>query len=329
MATDAPQQSNSSTQAADTAPLDAGDPRPGSLRAWLACIRPKTLGVAAAPVAVGLGVAAAAGHEFHFLVAVTTLALSLLMQIITNMENDAGYTKKKAERSTRKGLPRATANGWLTVAAVERAIKFCILLVVLDTIYLITVGGWVMVAVSLASVVAAYAYMGGPKPIAYTPFGELMVFIFFGLVAVGGTYYLQCGRLDVEALLAGAALGAIASGVLAVNNYRDLDHDREVGRRTLAVVMGTAGMQRVYQWLITAAFVFCAALAFTRLELIFMLAVFVWLPAGLALVRDLRKYSGNDLNGVMFRTVKLELRFALTMTLASIAGAVGYLLQWL
>ena len=96
MATDAPQQSNSSTQAADTAPLAAGDPRPGSLRAWLACIRPKTLGVAAAPVAVGLGVAAAAGHEFHFLVAVTTLALSLLMQIITNMENDAGYTKKKA-----------------------------------------------------------------------------------------------------------------------------------------------------------------------------------------------------------------------------------------
>ena len=317
------------SQSPATEALAGGDPAPGSLRAWLACIRPKTLGVAAAPVAEGLGDAADAGHSFSIPVALATLALSLLMQIITNMENDAGYTKKKAERSTRKGLPRATANGWLTVAAVERAIKFCILLVALDTAYLIAVGGWVMAAISAASVIAAYMYMGGPRPIAYTPFGEFLVFIFFGLVAVGGTYYLQCARLDAEALLAGAALGAIAAGVLAVNNYRDLDHDREVGRRTLAVVTGTYLMQRIYAVMIASAFVFCTILAFMRLELIFMLTVFIWLPSGIVLVQNLRRRKGNELNAVMFGTVRLELRMAFTMTAAGILGAAGYALQWL
>ena len=307
----------------------AKEPSPGSLAAWLACIRPKPLGVAAAPVAVGLGVAAAAGHEFHALTALATLVLSLLMQIITNMENDAGYTKRKAERSTRKGLPRATANGWLTIAAVERAIKFCIVLVVADTLYLISQGGWVMIVISAASVIAAYAYMGGPKPIAYTPWGEFLVFVFFGLVAVGGTYYLQCARLDLAPLLAGAAVGALAAGVLAVNNYRDIEHDREVGRRTLAVVLGANGMRKAYAAMIVSAYVFCAVLAFLQLELIFMLLVFLWAPAGRALVADLPRFRGNDLNGVMFRTVKLELRFAFTMTAASLLGAAGYALGWL
>ncbi len=311
------------------APSQTTDPKPGSLRAWLSCIRPKTLGVAAAPVAVGLGIAAAAGHEFHLLLAIATMALSLLMQIITNMENDAGYTKKKAERTSRKGLPRATANGWLTVNQVEWAIKFCAFLVVLDTIYLIAYGGWIMIVISAASVVAAYMYMGGPKPIAYTPFGEATVFVFFGLVAVGGTYYLQCGRLDMEALLAGAALGFIASGVLAVNNYRDLEHDREVGRKTLAVVLGPKGMRKAYCMMIFAAFVCTGILSFMKPELIFVLLTFACLPSALKLIKALPNLVGLELNDVMFGTVKLELRFALMMTIGSILGVAAHFQGWL
>ena len=307
----------------------SNEPKPGSLRAWLACIRPKTLGVAVAPVAVGLGIAAAARHEFHLLLAAATMALSLLMQIISNMENDAGYTKKKAERTTRKGLPRATANGWLTVSQVEWAIKFCAVLVVLDTIYLIAYGGWIMALISATSVVAAYMYMGGPRPIAYTPFGEATVFIFFGLVAVGGTYYLQCGRLDIEALLAGAALGFIASGVLAVNTYRDLEHDKEVGRNTLAVVLGKKGMGNTYSMMILAAFICAGALAFMKPELIFVLLTFLCLPSAIDLIKKLPRFSGLELNEVMFGTVKLELRFALLMTIGSILGVVAHWQGWL
>ena len=156
--------------------------KPGSFAAWCVSFRPKTLGIAAAPVAVGLAVSAAVTHTFDIVVAIATLALSLLMQAISNMENDAGYTKRRAERKTRKGLPRSTANGWLTVEQVERMIKILIGVVVLDTLFLIYVGGWVMMVISAASVIAAYAYMGGPKPIAYTPWGEFVVFIFFVLL---------------------------------------------------------------------------------------------------------------------------------------------------
>ena len=195
--------------------------KPGSFAAWCVSFRPKTLGIAAAPVAVGLAVSAAVTHTFDIVVAIATLALSLLMQAISNMENDAGYTKRRAERKTRKGLPRSTANGWLTVEQVERMIKILIGVVVLDTLFLIYVGGWVMMVISAASVIAAYAYMGGPKPIAYTPFGELVVLIFFGLTAVCGTYYLQAGALSFNSVLLGVALGSVAAAVLAVNSWRD------------------------------------------------------------------------------------------------------------
>ena len=292
--------------------------RPGSFAAWMACVRPKTLGIAAAPVAVGLSVSAAVSMQFDFLTALATLLLSLLMQAIRNMENDAGYTKKKAERNTRKGLPRATANGWLTVAEVERMIRVLALVVVLDTAYLIWQGGWVMLLISAASVAAAYGYMGGDKPIAYSPFGELVVFIFFGPVAVGGTYWLQTHTLGPEALLTGSALGLIAAAVLAVNNYRDLEHDREVGRKTLAVVLGMHGMERFYAATLTCAYLLTVAAAVANPRLAGALFVAASLPKAFNLACELPKKRGLELNAVLFGTVKLELLFSLLLTVGSL-----------
>lgn len=298
------------------------EPRPGSFAAWMACIRPKTLGIAVAPVAVGLSVSAAVTHTFDVVVAVATLLLSILMQSISNMENDAGYTKKKAERASRKGLPRATANGWLTVAQVERMIKVFAGIVLADTAFLIWQGGWVMLVISLASITAAYAYMGGPRPIAYTPFGELVVFIFFGPVAVCGTYWLQTHDLALEPFLAGSALGVIAAAVLAVNNFRDLHHDQEVGRKTLAVLIGFKAMHHTYCGMLVAGFVLVAAMIAFTPRLFGAGLVLVCIPLTAKLIRELGHKTGNELNAVMFGTIKLELLFALTLTLGCLISLV-------
>lgn len=292
-------------------------PRPGSFAAWMTCVRPKTFGIAAAPVVVGLSVSAAVSMQFDFPTAVATLLLSLLMQAISNMENDAGYTKKKAERSTRKGLPRATANGWLTVSEVERMIRVLAFVVALDTAYLIWQGGWVMLLISATSVAAAYGYMGGNKPIAYSPFGELVVFVFFGPVAVGGTYWLQTHEIGLEALLSGSALGVIAAAVLAVNNYRDLEHDREVGRKTLAVMLGADNMERFYAGMLVCAYLLTIAMSITNLRLAGALLVILSLPRAVKLARELPRKHGLELNAVMFGTVKLELLFSLLLTVGS------------
>lgn len=294
--------------------------KPGSFAAWCASFRPKTLGIAAAPVLVGLAVSAAVTHSFDVVTAFATLLLSLLMQAISNMENDAGYTKRKAERKTRKGLPRATANGWLTVAQVERMIKILIGVVALDTLYLIAVGSWVMLAISVASVAAAYAYMGGPKPIAYTPFGEFVVFVFFGLVAVTGTAYLQTGLWQTEAFLAGAALGLIAAAVLAVNNYRDAAHDAEVGRRTLAVILGKPAMVGVYSALVYLPYLVVGAAVVFNPQTAGLGLCLLALPMSIRLVAALPRREGNDLNEVMFGTVKLELVFSLCLTVGGIVS---------
>lgn len=296
--------------------------KPGSFAAWCASFRPKTLGIAAAPVIVGLSVSAAVTHTFDLIVAFATLALSLLMQAISNMENDAGYTKRRAERKSRKGLPRSTANGWLTVAQVERMIKILIGIVALDTFFLIYVGGWAMLAISVASVVAAYAYMGGPKPIAYTPWGEFVVFIFFGPIAVAGTAYLQTGVWQIEALLAGSALGFIASAVLAVNNYRDTEHDAEVGRRTLAVILGRQAMVGVYCSLLYAPYLMVAVAIVYNPSVFGLSLCLLALPRTLKLVDELPRREGNDLNAVMFGTVKLELLFSLCLTVGGIVSVV-------
>ncbi|MGN1209259.1 MAG: 1,4-dihydroxy-2-naphthoate octaprenyltransferase, partial [Duodenibacillus sp.] len=262
-------------------------------------------------------------------VALATLALSLLMQTISNMENDAGYTKRKAERATRKGLPRATANGWLSVPAVETMIKVLIGLVVLDTAYLIYVGGWVMSAISIASVAAAYSYMGGKKPIAYTPLSELMVYVFFGPVAVGGTYWLQTHTMTLTAFLAGSGLGLIAAAVLAVNNYRDIAHDAEVGRRTLAVLLGARKMERVYAGMLLGGFGCVLFLVAVNPALWGTLMALMAFPLALRLMRMLGRKQGLELNAVMFGTIKLEVIFAFLVTAGALLSLALPFLQGL
>ena len=281
--------------------------------------RPPTWGVAIAPVITGLAIALSDTGLFNPFVALLTALLAVLMQVISNLENDAGYTKRKAERSNRKGLPRATSLGLLTIRQVETAIVFLGVIALAITLYFIFAVSWVFLAITLSSIAAAYLYMGGPKPIAYTPFGEVVVLLFFGLIAIGGTYYLQVQTLSTNIIVVGAALGLIASAVLLVNNYRDRIHDQSINRKTLVVVLGTKKSELVYQFMLFAPYALITALVMMDVSRRPYLFVLASLPSALTLPNQLKTKEGIELNAVLFSTVKLELRFALTLTLGALA----------
>jgi 1,4-dihydroxy-2-naphthoate octaprenyltransferase len=291
--------------------------RHGSLRAWAVALRPGSLPVAISPVLVGGTLGFARTGEIDGLAALLVLGAALLMQLITNLQNDVGYTVRGGDSSgTRTGLPRATSSGWLSVRQVRAGIVVAALVAVMLGVALVAWRGWPVLAIGTASLLAALAYMGGPRPIAYTPFGELTVFVFFGLVAVLGTDWVLTGSTGGLALLAAVALGSLAAAALAVNNHRDIAHDRLVGRRTFAVTFGERGSQRLYTVLLLGPFALLPVMALQAPALLLPLAL---LPAALRLRRDfIHSARGVAFNGLLFRTFRLELWFAALLS----AGAV-------
>ncbi len=197
--------------------------RPGSWRSWAVAIRPGSLPVAISPVLVGGTLGFARTGSIDWVAVLLVLGAALPMQVITNLQNDVGYTVRGGDSSgTRTGLPRATASGWLSVRQVRAGIAVAVLL----GFALVAWRGWPVLAIGAASLLAALAYMGGPRPIAYTPFGELTVFVFSALVAVLGTEWVLTGGTSATTVMAALALGSMAAAALAVNNHRDSAHDR-------------------------------------------------------------------------------------------------------
>lgn len=297
------------------------DDYPGLLRAWLAFVRPKTWGVAVAPVLATLALAYSEHHVFDPVVAFFTLSIAVLMQIVTNMENDLGYTERKAEVGNRKGLPRATTRGWISRSTARRAIAVTGVLALLNTGVLIAFGGWPFALVGATSLIAAYCYMGGPKPIAYTPFGEMTVLLFFGITAVFGTYYLQTHTWSLNMVLLGIALGSIAASVLAVNNYRDHEHDRSIGRKTLAVVLPEEVFVKVFEVLIVAPYLLVALMVVIDMSYWPYFLVMLSFVDCIRLPEKLRTLKHEALNGVMFSCVKLEIKFSVLFMLGALAQA--------
>jgi 1,4-dihydroxy-2-naphthoate octaprenyltransferase len=244
-----------------------------------------------------------------------------MVQAISNLQNDVGYTVRGAEASgTRTGLPRATAQGWLHVRTVRAAIVGVALAATALGLWLVTLRGWPVLAIGASSLVAALAYMGGPKPIAYTPFGELTVFVFFGLVAVMGTDWVLTGGVGEATVVASMAIGSLASAALAVNNQRDIAHDALVGRRTFPVVFGAATAQRVYALLLLGPFALTPVIAWFGGTPTLLLPLLL-LPAAITLLRDfLRCPPGLAYNLVLFRTFRLELVYAVLLASGAVLG---------
>ncbi|MCK6508499.1 1,4-dihydroxy-2-naphthoate polyprenyltransferase [Myxococcota bacterium] len=203
----------------------------------LMAIRPKTLGAAIAPVLIGSAMAYSDG-SFHLVMAFFCLLGALLIQIGTNLANDYYDFKKGADDADRLGPVRVTQAGYVSPQTMKRAYIGVFALAILSGVPLVWRGGWPIVVLGLVSVAAGILYTYGPFALAYTGLGDLFVVVFFGPVAVGGTYYLQRLTLSPLVLLAGLGPGLIATGLLAVNNLRDIEGDRKVKKRTLAVRFG-------------------------------------------------------------------------------------------
>ncbi len=293
----------------------------GSLRAWAVAVRPRSLLVAISPVLVGGTLGFARQGSISLVAALLVLGAAVLMQVITNMQNDVGYTVRGGDRSgTRTGLPRATANGWLSVRDVRAGIVVAALVATGLGLALVAYRGWPVLAIGVSSLLAALAYMGGPKPIAYTPFGELTVFVFFGLVAVIGADWVLTGSVGTVTALASVAIGSLAAAALAVNNHRDIAHDRLVGRHTFAVTFGEAGSRRLYTALLALPFGLLIPMAAWGRSPALLLPVLL-LPAAWRLRHAFVSCPrGTAFNEVLFSTFRLELWFAAFLSAGALLG---------
>ncbi|MDP2005839.1 MAG: 1,4-dihydroxy-2-naphthoate octaprenyltransferase [Rubrivivax sp.] len=297
--------------------------RTGSFAAWMVAVRPHSLLVAFSPVLVGGTLGFARTGSIDLLAALLALGAALLVQAISNMQNDVGYTARGAESiGTRTGLPRATANGWLSARDVRLGIVAVALLATALGLALVAHRGWPVLAIGVASLVAALAYMGGPRPIAYTPWGEFTVFVFFGLVAVMGTDWVLTGEVGAVTVLASVAIGALAAAALAVNNHRDIAHDRLVGRNTFAVTFGARASHRLYALLLLGPFALLPVMAGLARAPELLLPLLL-VPTAWQLRRDFDACApGKAFNQILFRSFRLELWFAALLSASALIGRV-------
>ncbi len=212
------------------------------LKVWLLAIRPKTLWAAICPVMIGTAMAYRDGIA-DFPTALLALSGAVTIQIGTNLANDYFDYKKGADQDTRIGPLRVTQAGLIKPSVVKSAFIFFFFLAALIAALLVARGGWPIAVIGIASIISGILYTAGPRPLGYIGLGEIFVLIFFGPVAVGGTYYVQSLEINPAVILAGLGPGFFSTAILAVNNLRDIDGDRKAGKKTLAVRFG-AGFAR-------------------------------------------------------------------------------------
>jgi 1,4-dihydroxy-2-naphthoate octaprenyltransferase len=230
---------------------------------WVLAARPKTLPAAVVPVLVGGAIAWRDGF-FHGPGFVICLAFALLVQVGTNYANDAFDFVRGADREDRRGPRRAVASGLVSARAMMVGTFAVFLVAFLTGLVLVAYRGPELLVVGVASIIFGFAYTGGPFPLAYRGLGDVFVLIFFGLVAVGGTYYVMSGIVSGEALLAAVPIGLLATNILVVNNYRDMETDARAGKRTLVVRFGRTFARWQYISSLAVAFLVPLALVWRK-----------------------------------------------------------------
>ncbi len=276
---------------------------PSGWRVWWTATRPRTLSISATPVLVGSTLAWAEGAAPAWFLMLAALFCAVLIQVGTNLHNDAADFVGGNDRPDRVGPLRVTAAGWASPGAVRRAAIFSFAMALVLGSFLVAVGGWPILIAGLASLLTGWSYSGGRYPISHTPLGEVFVLVFFGLVAVAGSHWLQLAAWSPKALLAGIVVGMPAAAVLLVNNYRDLEDDVRSGRRTLAALVGRKQSRRIYALLMLLPFPILVLIALQGMSgaLLGLLA----LPFSLSLIRRLhRTQPGPQLNLLLAGTAQ-------------------------
>ncbi|MBM3655940.1 MAG: 1,4-dihydroxy-2-naphthoate polyprenyltransferase [Actinobacteria bacterium] len=282
---------------------------------WIQGARPRTLYAAIAPVIVGTAFAGYNSSLLHFLLA---LSVALSLQIGVNYANDYSDGIRGAD-GDRVGPIRLVGAGLATPSAVRNAAFLFLALATLSGAILSYRTSWILIPIGLISIVAAWGYTAGPKPYGYRGLGEVSVFIFFGLVATNGTYFVHVQSLSSQVLLASFALGALSCAILVLNNLRDLPRDFQVGKRTLAVVIGDASSRDLYRWLIFFALVISAVLSlFSPYYLLALLSA----PLAVNSVRAVKAgASGVELIDLLVKTGRIQIIYAAALSLAALLVA--------
>ena len=313
---DAPAPAAPPAEAATTGGPRPSAALPSTARTWLLAIRPATLPAAASGVVVGLGAALAVGAPFRADRALACLVVALLLQVLANLANDLSDFRRGADTPDRAGPTRVAAAGLVTPRQLEVAIAAVIGLAGLVGLWLAWVGGPVILGLGALAVVAALAYTGGPWPYGYRALGEVFVFVFFGLVAVVGTAYLQALRMDQLFVVAAIPAGALITAILVVNNLRDIATDRAAGKRTLAVILGRERTTVEYALLLGAAYAVPVVLLVAGggvAQLLPLLSA----PLVGPLLRVARGFGKpGELNAVLKGTARLALVFGLLFAAA-------------
>jgi len=284
------------------------------LRAWLLATRLPTLPAAVVPVLVGTAAAIREGH-FRPLGFVAALLAALLIQIGTNFINDYYDFLSGADTSNRKGPIRPLQLGLVAPRTMFLAAALCFLIAALLGLYLIYLAGWPILVIGIAAIIAAVTYTGGPIPYGYIGLGDLFVFIFFGLVAVMGTYYVHAESVNAFVLLLSLPVAALVTAILVVNNVRDIDSDKAAGKKTLAVIIGDRAARSEYLVLILVAYLTVIIGVISGILPIWSAAVLFTLPLAIRSTRTvLYSSKGPELNSALKATGRLHLIFGLILS---------------
>lgn len=289
------------------------------VKLWLLAIRPKTLPAAVGPVAVGSAVALRDG-KFDFVSAFCCLLGAILLQIGVNLANDYFDFQNNIDSGERLGPVRVTQSGLISPPEVKRGMIFCLFLAVLVFLYLARAGGLPIVIIGAFSVLAALAYSGGPYPLASNGLGELFVFIFFGLVAVGGTYFIQTGHLSPLAMFAAVPPGLLVTAIIVVNNLRDIDTDRKAGKNTLAVILGRSRTMTEYKLLLLLSYLFLPVMWLIGVTDALVLLPLVTGRQAWLLAKKITEEQGAQLNELLAGTARLSLIYSLLFAAGLMVG---------
>ncbi len=293
--------------------IDAESPRPSQpitrRQAWILAARPRTLPAAVAPVVVGTALAVRDG-AFAPLAALACLLAALLLQVASNFANDLGDFERGTDTPERVGPLRVTTAGLLSAGDVKRGMVVVLGLAALLGVYLIVVGGWPILAVGLLSMLAAVAYTYGPLPFGYYGLGDVATFVFFGVIAVVGAYYVQVHSAPPLVWIASIPMGALVTAILVVNNVRDADTDRAAGKRTLAVVLGRRGARIEYTLMLLLAYAVPVVLWLAYGMQPWVLLPLLTIPLAVRHARAVWIVLGPKLNRTLGGTAQLAVLYA-------------------
>lgn len=293
-----------------------------SLQIWWLAIRPKTLPASTAGVITGTAVAVLEG-KFSMLPALAALGVGLLLQIASNLANDVFDFERGTDTSERVGPMRVTQARLLTPMQVKSGLGVVIGLAGLLGIYLAWIAGWPVILIGLAAIASAILYTGGPYPLGYHGFGDLFVFLFFGLAAVTGTYFVQARDVSASAWWMAVPLGLMVVDLLVVNNLRDIHNDKKGGKNTLAVRMGAKNTRINYVVWMVIAYGIMPALVITRILPLLSMLTWLSIPAAWSVTKMVLTLEGKALNPALAGTSRLALLFALLF----LAAVILYLFQ--